>query len=111
MTLEEKIGQMNQYSSFFDITGPAPKESGAKIKYNDIRSGSVGSVLNVVSAKEVRAMQKFVVANSQFGWYVSLYKKPCYLAGLDGMNIQKLLHPSNFTWSFDDTKICFLGSR
>jgi hypothetical protein len=67
---------MNQYSSFFVITGPAPKESGAKIKYNNIRSGSVGSVLNVVSAKEVRAMQKFVVANSQFGWYGSLYKKP-----------------------------------
>lgn len=26
MTLEEKIGQMNQYSSFWDVTGPAPKE-------------------------------------------------------------------------------------
>ena len=72
---------MNQYSSFFDITGSAPKESGAKIKYNNIRSGSVGSVLNVVSAKEVRAMQKLAVANSQFGWHGCLYKKTPLLGG------------------------------
>ena len=26
MTLEEKIGQMNQYSSFWYVTVPAPKE-------------------------------------------------------------------------------------
>ena len=25
MTLEEKIGQMNQYSGFWDFTGPAPR--------------------------------------------------------------------------------------
>ena len=25
MTLEEKIGQMNQYNGFWDVTGPAPK--------------------------------------------------------------------------------------
>ena len=24
MTLEEKIGQMNQYNGFWDVTGPAP---------------------------------------------------------------------------------------
>ena len=30
MTLEEKIGQMNQYNGFWDITGPAPKEGDAK---------------------------------------------------------------------------------
>jgi len=26
MTLEEKIGQMNQYSGFMDFTGPQPNE-------------------------------------------------------------------------------------
>jgi len=25
MTLEEKVGQMNQYNGFWDITGPTPK--------------------------------------------------------------------------------------
>ena len=28
MTLEEKIGQMNQYSGFWDLTGPAPSNGG-----------------------------------------------------------------------------------
>ena len=26
MTLEEKVGQMNQYNGFYDVTGPAPSE-------------------------------------------------------------------------------------
>ena len=26
MTLEEKIGQMNQYNGFWDVTGPTPKD-------------------------------------------------------------------------------------
>ena len=26
MTLEEKVGQLNQYSATFDLTGPAPAE-------------------------------------------------------------------------------------
>ncbi len=30
MTLEEKIGQMNQYNGFWEITGPAPAEGDAK---------------------------------------------------------------------------------
>jgi len=29
MTLEEKIGQMNQYNGFWEVTGPAPKEGNA----------------------------------------------------------------------------------
>jgi beta-glucosidase len=27
MTLEEKIGQLNQYNGFWEITGPSPKEA------------------------------------------------------------------------------------
>jgi beta-glucosidase len=30
MTLEEKIGQLNQYNGFWEITGPSPKEEAAK---------------------------------------------------------------------------------
>ena len=33
MTLEEKIGQMNQYNGFWDVTGPAPSEEKSKQKY------------------------------------------------------------------------------
>ena len=32
MTLEEKIGQMNQYSGFWDLTGPAPSNGDAAKK-------------------------------------------------------------------------------
>lgn len=67
MTLEEKIGQMNQYSSFFDVTGPAPKEGSAKERYEHIRSGRVGSVLNVRGVKEVRKMQELAVEESRLG--------------------------------------------
>ena len=67
MTLEEKVGQMNQYSSFFDVTGPPPNDDNAKHKYDQIRSGLVGSILNVTGVKEVRAMQELAVNNSRLG--------------------------------------------
>ncbi len=67
MTLEEKIGQMNQYTSFFDVTGPAPKDGDNKGKYEHIRNGQVGSMLNVRGAKAVREMQKLAVENSRLG--------------------------------------------
>jgi len=65
MTLMEKIGQLNQYSSFFDVTGPAPKKGEDSIKYEQIKQGLVGSVLNVSGVEEVRAMQKLAVENSR----------------------------------------------
>ncbi len=67
MTLEEKIGQMNQYTGFFDPTGPAPKDGNNQDKYNHVKEGKVGSMLNVRGAKEVRAMQKLAVENSRLG--------------------------------------------
>lgn len=67
MTLEEKIGQMNQYSGFFDATGPAPAEGYTKERYEHIKTGMVGSMLNVRGAKEVRAMQELAVENSRLG--------------------------------------------
>lgn len=67
MTLEEKVGQMNQYSGFFDATGPAPKEGNSKFKYDHIKSGKVGSMLNVRGAKQVRAMQKIAVEETRLG--------------------------------------------
>lgn len=35
MTLDEKIGQLNQYNGFWDVTGPTPKEGFAAKKYED----------------------------------------------------------------------------
>ncbi len=67
MTLEEKIGQLNQYSSTFDVTGPAP-ESGADLeRYSQIRQGLVGSLLNVVGAEATRKAQSLAVENSRLG--------------------------------------------
>ena len=39
MTLMEKIGQLNQYSSFFDVTGPAPNKGEDSLKYEQIKQG------------------------------------------------------------------------
>lgn len=65
MTVMEKIGQLNQYSSFFDVTGPGPKKGEDSLKYEQIKQGLVGSVLNVSGVEEVRALQKLVIENSR----------------------------------------------
>lgn len=67
MTLEEKIGQMNQYNGFWDLTGPAPKTGTDKFKYDHFKQGLVGSVLNVRGVKQVRALQEMVVKESRLG--------------------------------------------
>ncbi|MBP1603969.1 MAG: bglX [Acidobacteria bacterium] len=65
MTLEEKIGQLNQYSSPFDMTGPAPSQGAQKRAYDQIRSGLVGSMLNVTGAEATRKAQQLAVENSR----------------------------------------------
>ena len=67
MTLEEKIGQMNQYSGFMDFTGPQPKKGRAAQQYKDIEKGLVGSMLNVHGVENVRAVQKIAVEKSRLG--------------------------------------------
>jgi len=67
MTLEEKIGQMNQYNGFWNVTGPAPKDGDAAVKYEHIKKGWVGSMLNVRGVKDVRALQKIAVEESRLG--------------------------------------------
>lgn len=67
MTLEEKVGQMNQYNGFYDITGPAPNGGNAKIKYEHLKKGWVGSMLNVHGVEQVRKMQQLVVEESRLG--------------------------------------------
>lgn len=67
MTLEEKVGQMNQYNGFWDVTGPSPKEGNAALKYEHLRKGWVGSMLSVRGVKEVRAVQKIAVEETRLG--------------------------------------------
>ncbi|NND88981.1 MAG: beta-glucosidase BglX [Flavobacteriaceae bacterium] len=67
MTLEEKIGQMNQYNGFWDFTGPSPEGGDAARKFDHLRKGWVGSMLNVRGVEDVRAVQKIAVEESRLG--------------------------------------------
>lgn len=67
MTLEEKVGQLNQYNGFWEITGPTPKEGQAAKKYEDLKKGLVGSMLNVKGVKDVTALQKIAVEQTRLG--------------------------------------------
>ena len=57
MTLEEKIGQMNQLDPEWD----------AELKEPLIREGKVGSIFNIVGAKEVNRLQRMAVEESRLG--------------------------------------------
>ncbi|UCF35703.1 MAG: beta-glucosidase BglX [Acidobacteriota bacterium] len=63
MTLEEKIGQLNQYSSTFDVTGPAPERGSSRERYEQIRNGLVGSMLNVVGFEATRRAQELALGS------------------------------------------------
>ncbi|WP_291150331.1 beta-glucosidase BglX [Flavobacterium sp. UBA7680] len=67
MTLEEKVGQMNQYNGSWDVTGPKPESGSNEEKYNNIKKGWVGSMLTVRGVKEVRAVQKIAVEETRLG--------------------------------------------
>lgn len=67
MTLEEKIGQMTQYNGFWDVTGPVPEKGDNKIKYEHLKKGLVGAVLNVKGVNEVRKIQEIAVNETRLG--------------------------------------------
>ncbi|MBH8560182.1 beta-glucosidase BglX [Hymenobacter negativus] len=54
MTLDEKVGQLNQYSGR-EVTGPASDRKNTLL--SSIRSGQVGSMLNVKGVKDTREIQ------------------------------------------------------
>ena len=57
MTLEEKIGQLNQLDPSWD----------AEMKEQLIREGKVGSVFNIVGAKQVNRLQRIAVEQTRLG--------------------------------------------
>ena len=67
MTLEEKIGQMNQYNGFWDVTGPVPADGDAASKYENLRKGFAGSMLNVRGVAEVKKVQQIAVEETRLG--------------------------------------------
>ena len=58
MTLDEKIGQMNQYNGDWEATGPITKDGD---KQNQIRKGMLGSMLNVTGVEHTKELQEMAM--------------------------------------------------
>jgi beta-glucosidase len=58
MTLDEKIGQMNQYNGDWEATGPITHDGD---KQNQIRKGMLGSILNVTGVEHTRQLQEMAM--------------------------------------------------
>jgi beta-glucosidase len=58
MTLDEKVGQMNQYNGDWDVTGPITTDGD---KQNQIRKGMIGSMLNVTGVDHTRQLQEIAM--------------------------------------------------
>ncbi|WP_347840503.1 beta-glucosidase BglX [uncultured Draconibacterium sp.] len=67
MTLTEKVGQLNQYSSRWEMTGPAPEGVDSMALYNMIKEGKLGSMLNVTGAIATCNIQRWAVDSSRLG--------------------------------------------
>lgn len=67
MTLEEKLGQLNQFSNPYISTGTSESMEQNQ-NYDDmIRKGLVGSFLNVLGAEETMRLQKIAIVESRLG--------------------------------------------
>ncbi len=58
MTLEEKVGQMNQYNDDGKATGPVTVDND---KISQIRNGQVGSLLNALGTERTRSWQQMAM--------------------------------------------------
>ena len=65
MTLEEKVGQMNQFNGSWDLTGPATGDNAAKREL--LESGQVGAMLNVITTEATREAQRLAVEETRLG--------------------------------------------
>ena len=64
MRLNEKIGQLVQYSGKWNATGPSASNAD-KHKLNKLKNGEVGSMLNITSVASIRETQKMVMDHSR----------------------------------------------
>ena len=67
MTIDEKVGQLIQYTGRWEMTGPAPDNDWAQTGLKKIQSGELGSMLNVTGAEATRNAQKLAIENSRLG--------------------------------------------
>ncbi len=67
MTLVEKVGQLNLYNGTWEFTGPVPKDDDSQLKFEHIRQGLVGGMLNVLTVAATREAQKLAVEDSRLG--------------------------------------------
>ncbi|MDP4206354.1 MAG: glycoside hydrolase family 3 N-terminal domain-containing protein, partial [Bacteroidota bacterium] len=82
MTLEEKIGQMNQVGGDFANTGPINPVSA---QGKDMRNGMIGSVLNLAGTDVIRKFQRIAVEESRL--HIPL------IFGLDVIHGMKTIFP------------------
>lgn len=68
MVLEEKAGQMDQISSFWEVTGPAPIGGSELEQYEQLKQGSVGAMLNVNGVEATRKVQQIVMDHSRLNF-------------------------------------------
>jgi beta-glucosidase len=85
MTVEEKVGQLNQFNGDYTRTGPVPQDAYHQAKYSKLKSGEVGSFLNVVGASQTRTVQQMAIEGSRF--------KIPLLFGLDVIHGFKTIFP------------------
>lgn len=81
MTLEEKIGQLNQYSGDNTVTGPLTINNN---KIEEIKTGKLGSMLNIIGAQYTRQYQEVAMQ--------SRLKIPLFF-GLDAIHGYKTTFP------------------
>lgn len=63
MTFDEKIGQLNMAASNYAVTGPTVPGD----VQEDVRTGRIGSLLNLWGAEEVHAVQRLAVEETRLG--------------------------------------------
>lgn len=65
MTVFEKVGQLNQHNGSWEFTGPVPDGDYQQERFELLKRGGVGTMLNVNGAEATRAAQKIVMENSR----------------------------------------------
>ncbi len=96
MTLEEKIGQMAQFSCNWDVTGPIMTDDYESY----LKKGLVGSMFNAYTVEGVRKMQEIALADSRL--------KIPVLFGYDAIHGYKTIFPiplaESCSWDLDRMK-------
>ena len=92
MTLDEKIGQMNQYNGDWEATGPMTNDGD---KQTQIRKGMLGSMLNVTGVEHTRQLQEIAME--------SRLKIPLLFG-------QDIIHGYRTTFPIPLAEACKLGS-